>query len=125
MSKEIYVAVIMQANTFADHEFLLKNKYFLEYRAGSKNNNNKNRTKISQHILIVCCINNKNNINMFTLFFFYFSLVYEIIEPPFSPLVQQVFISCVTHESYIDFSLLILYPNSCFMVTLMQEEYNL
>lgn len=95
MSKEIYVAGIMQANTFADHELLLKNKYFPAYRAGSKKNNNKNR--MGDHSTYSYCLLSKH---FYLFFFFYVSLVYEILEPSFSPLVQQVFISCVTHEPY-------------------------
>lgn len=93
MSNKIYVAGIMQSNTFADHELLLKNKYFLGYRAGSKNNN-KNRIGDQSTYSFVHCL------NIFTLFFFYFSLVYKILEPSFSPLVQQIFISCITYEPY-------------------------
>lgn len=39
MNKGTNVAGIMQANVFAVHELLLTNKYFLEYKAGSKNTN--------------------------------------------------------------------------------------
>lgn len=86
MSKEINVAGIIQANTFADNELLLMNKYFLEYIAGSKNNNNKNRMR-DQSTYSYCLLSK----NVYP-FLFYFSLVYEILEPSFSPLVQQVFI---------------------------------
>lgn len=114
MSKEINVAGIMQANTFADHELLLMNKYSLEYRAGSKNNNNKNRMR-DQSTYSYCLLSK----NVYPVLFL--PCLWDTRTIIFTSYSTGLYLMCNTWTLSLTLRFYFyIYSNSCFMVTLMQ-----